>query len=101
MDLAEVVVRDVDRHGVRVVLDLLGEAIGKAREAAHVHPHREVLALHDGRRDERRIGRARDIDPVHRSQPRRAVAHGIGSRNVSEVCRRNCCHGRPQRAPNH
>jgi hypothetical protein len=48
---AEVVVREMERHGVGEVLDFLGERIGKARKPAHAHPHREVLALDVGRRN--------------------------------------------------
>ena len=46
MNANEVVVHEVERDSCNVVLDLLREAIGEAREAAHVHPHREILALH-------------------------------------------------------
>jgi hypothetical protein len=44
VDPSEVVVHEMaDRR--RVVLDLLGEDVGQPSEAAHPHPHREVLAL--------------------------------------------------------
>ena len=66
MDLAEVVVDEVQRDGRGVHLDLFREAIGQAREAAHVHPHREVLALHKRRGNVARVGKA-----FHRG-PRRA-----------------------------
>ena len=46
MDAREVVVQEVDRHGGRVILAILAEAIGQPCEPAHAHPHREVLALH-------------------------------------------------------
>jgi hypothetical protein len=45
MNLAEVVIHEVQRHVVRVHFDLLAEAVCQPREAAHVHPHREVLTL--------------------------------------------------------
>jgi hypothetical protein len=42
---AEVVVHVVKGDRGNVILDLLGERIGQAGEAAHLHPHREILAL--------------------------------------------------------
>ena len=48
---AEVVVHVVQAHRVRQVLDLLGEPVGEPREAAHSHPHGEVLTLHVAGRD--------------------------------------------------
>lgn len=38
--------REVERSRVAQILDFLGERIGQARESAHLHPHRQVLALH-------------------------------------------------------
>lgn len=49
MDAAEVVEREVEREGVNVVLKLLRERIRQAREAAILHPNREVGALNVGR----------------------------------------------------
>ena len=49
MDANEVVVHEVQRHGVRVVLDLLAECVRQSREPAHMHPHGEVLAFDVGR----------------------------------------------------
>ncbi len=46
---------------MRVVLDLLTERVRQASEAAHVHPHREVLALDVRRADVFRIGIASDF----------------------------------------
>jgi hypothetical protein len=45
MNFAEVVIREVQRDVVGVHFDFLAEPVGQAREPAHVHPHREVLAL--------------------------------------------------------
>ena len=45
MDPPEVVEHDVQRHGMAEVLNLLAKRVGQPREAAHAHPHREVLAL--------------------------------------------------------
>jgi len=38
-------VQEVQGEGGHVVVELLREAVGQAREAAHPHPHREVLTL--------------------------------------------------------
>lgn len=56
MNAAEVVVREVQRHGCGVVLDFLGETIGQACEAPNPHSHGEILALHVGRADMFRVG---------------------------------------------
>ena len=42
---AEIVMHIVERHGVCMILDLLGKAIGEPCKAAHGHTHRQVLAL--------------------------------------------------------
>ena len=47
----EVVPDCVQRDHVTVVLEFLRERIGEAREAAHVHPHREVRAFNVARVD--------------------------------------------------
>jgi 16S rRNA U516 pseudouridylate synthase RsuA-like enzyme len=41
----KVVVHRVQRHRAGMVLDLFAESVCQPSEAAHVHPHREVLAL--------------------------------------------------------
>ena len=41
----EIVVHEMERNGGSMVLQLLAESIGEAREPAHVHPHGEVLAF--------------------------------------------------------
>jgi hypothetical protein len=41
--LREIVPDGVERDHVGVVLNLLGKRIGEPCEAAHVHPHREVI----------------------------------------------------------
>ena len=51
MNLAEVVIHEVQRDGMRVHFDLLGEGIGQPGKSAHVHPHREVLPLDVAGRD--------------------------------------------------
>jgi len=45
MDSHEVVVHMEQRQHSHVIFDLLAERIGQSGEAAHVHPHIEVLAL--------------------------------------------------------
>lgn len=42
----------VKRKHMEVVFQLLAKPVGQAREAAHTHPHREVLALNVGRADQ-------------------------------------------------
>ena len=46
-NLAEVVVREMQRDGVFVFFDFLAKAIRQARETAQVHPHRQVLTFHE------------------------------------------------------
>jgi hypothetical protein len=41
----------VKRHMIGVVFNLLAEGVRKTGEAPHVHPHREILALHVRRAD--------------------------------------------------
>jgi len=45
MGAAEVVVRKVKSDCGGAVFDLLQACVGQAGEAAHGHPHREVLTL--------------------------------------------------------
>jgi hypothetical protein len=45
MDADKIVVHEVQSHCVCVSLNLLGKAIGQAREATHMHPHGQVLAF--------------------------------------------------------
>lgn len=51
MDLREIVIHEVKRDRRDVVLNLLREPIGEPREPAHVHTHRQVLALYEARAD--------------------------------------------------
>src|SRR5205085_12692245 len=50
----------VQRDHVGVVLELLGEAVCQAREAAYLHPHGEVASLDVGRADVVDVGIAGD-----------------------------------------
>jgi hypothetical protein len=61
MDPREIVVHVEQRHGMRVIFDLLPERIGEPREPAHLHPHREVLPLDIGRADVLRVRASRDV----------------------------------------
>jgi len=45
MDTDEVVPSEVEAERGPVVLPLLAEAVGEARESANLHPHGEVLTL--------------------------------------------------------
>lgn len=64
MNPAEVIMHVVKGHMVGVVLDLLGQSIGKPGKALHLHPHRELLALDVAGRDVLRIGLAHDSLPL-------------------------------------
>ena len=46
MDTHEIVMREMETDGRRVVDPLLAKTVGQAREPAHLHPHGQVLALH-------------------------------------------------------
>lgn len=43
MDAAKIVVGEVERDRSRMIFDLLGKPVGKARESAHRHAHCEIL----------------------------------------------------------
>ena len=45
VDAAEVVVHEVQGHGMTVILNFLAESICQARKTAHSHAHCEVLPL--------------------------------------------------------
>src|SRR5688572_20743965 len=82
MDADKVVIHHVERNGVSVVLDLLGEGVGQPSETAHVHPDRKVLAFHVGRRGLTRrpkllMGAARPAGTTFRSPSETA-----GDRNM-------------------
>ncbi len=70
----EVVVREMDRHGCGMVLDLLREGVGQASEPTHAHPHGEVLALDVGRVDVLGVGVAAYLDLLRARALRRAVS---------------------------
>ena len=47
----EIVELEVERYGGNMVLDLAAESVGQPCVAPQVHPHGQVLALHEGRAD--------------------------------------------------
>ena len=51
MNTDEIVIHEVERHGMSVVLDLLGKGIGQPSEAPHVHPHGQIIPLGKRRAD--------------------------------------------------
>jgi len=73
MDAAEVVVGEVQAEGGPQVLPLLAEGIRQAGKPANLHPHREVLALHNRSADTLGIGAAHDWDHLRAGDLRRAV----------------------------
>ncbi len=74
MNADKVVIHHVERDRVGVIFDLLRKGVCQAREAAHVHPHREIVPLDIGRADVRRVGIAFDLFLLRASAFRRAVA---------------------------
>ena len=57
---AEVVVHEIEGNHVLMVFKLLGESIGQASEASHLHSHSKILSLHKASGDMPRIGLADD-----------------------------------------
>lgn len=70
---AEVVMHAVNRHCVSMVLDFLGESIGKAGEPSHTHAHCEILALDIGRADLSPAGATHNPYPLAASADRGTV----------------------------
>ena len=56
MHSAVVVEHVVQRNRVPMIGKFLAESICQARKASHVHPHREILPLHETGTDVLRIG---------------------------------------------
>ena len=56
MNPAKIVVHVMERYCVLQVLKLFAECVGQARESAHRHSHREILALNEACRNVRVIG---------------------------------------------
>src|SRR5580704_4819857 len=51
MDTAKIVMHEVQCDSGLVILDLLGEGIGQSSEAAHTHPHGQILTFRITGRD--------------------------------------------------
>src|SRR5579884_4080100 len=79
MNPREVVVREVERDRADQVLKLLAVCVGEAREAAHAHPHGQVLALDVAGGDRGRIGAAAADANVDPSADGRAIPGGSRS----------------------
>ena len=75
----EVVVHEVERHRRVQVLDPLRERVGQPREAAHPHPHRQVLALDIARGDTAGVRLALHFPNLDASACGGAVASFIGA----------------------
>ncbi len=73
VNATEVVMHIVNGDGRDVILNFLRERIGQPREAAHLHPHREILALNVARRNMLRVRIARDNYFAASDALRRAV----------------------------
>jgi len=71
---AKVVVHEVKGHGSGKIVNLLGEGIGEPSEAPHLHPHREILALHVASRNVFGIRIAGKRRPSATGALRRAIA---------------------------
>lgn len=74
VDAHEVVEHKVQRQRVNVRVDLFGEGVRQPREAAHVHPHAEVLPLDVRGRDVRLVRVAGDLHLLGAGALGRAVA---------------------------
>jgi hypothetical protein len=70
----EVIVHMEQSQHSDMVLDLLAEGIRKPGEAAHIHPHVEVLTLHIAGADVVVIGLSDDVYALGTKTLRRAVA---------------------------
>lgn len=83
MHAAEVVIHEVESEGMTVIVDFLRERVGEPGEAAHLHPHREVLALDVAGRDVAESRPAVDDGWDRADAGRRAVAPAVALRIVA------------------
>jgi hypothetical protein len=74
MDARKVVPHVEQRDLMNVIVNLFGESISQASEAAHLHPHGEVLTLHKAGRNVARVRIADNFDALGAKTLRRAVA---------------------------
>src|SRR5438105_11362244 len=73
MDANEVVVHVEQSHGVHVVLYLFRECVGQSGKSAHIHSHREILALNIAGADMLEVGSADYRNFVYAKTSRGAV----------------------------
>ena len=85
MNLAKVIEHEMQRHGMGVILDLLAKRVRQAREAAHMHSHREVLALNVAGRNMALVGVAGNHRALCADESRWAVAtrHALRGRRLA------------------
>src|SRR5882724_2187324 len=78
MQANEVVISEVKRDGGAEILALLAESVCQASQAAHVHPHRQILALNVGRGNQIGVWIASNDNLPHVDQLRGAVSPLLG-----------------------
>src|SRR4051794_16966215 len=83
MNPREVMVNVKECDGRNMVLNLFAEGIGQASEAAHLHPHVEILSLDIAGADVLRIGVAKP-DLLFDAQTLRGAVPLLGFRIVPE-----------------
>ena len=76
MNPTKVVVHEMQGHGMTVIFDLLRKPVCQARETAHTHAHREVLAFNK---------RCADMVRVRIAGDRSGAASNAGSRAVAAL----------------
>ena len=76
MQAYEIVEREVERKGVKMVLDLLGKGVGQPSETPHSHAHRKVRPLDVRRADMFALRMARHA--------RLAASHTLGRAVASD-----------------
>ena len=92
MQTPEVMVHVKQCNHRDMIVKLFAERIGQASEAAHLHPHVEILAFDVARRDVLLIRVADDFDALGAKTLRGAVASlslGIVAVNLVELCEVN------------
>ena len=82
MDAAQVVPRDVERHGSLQIVEFLAEGIDQPREPAHVHPKIQVRPFDMAGANVLKIGIAADwvwdrLDNFGRAVPVRSSVIGL------------------------
>jgi hypothetical protein len=72
----KIVIREVERNRSAEILKLLAESVREAGQPAHVHSHRQILALHVGSGNQIFGGIAAHDEPINLYQLGGAVAAG-------------------------